>query len=215
VQDVSIVMKPQLIQHYITYTLEHNESPANVYLFAKHVGIQESEFYNHFSSLEAIEMQVMVEWFDTAFARCQESEPWEGYSVREKLLAVFYTFIETLKANRSFVVYLKKRDMKKFPQLPKYLSELQKRFVDVINPILQEGIGSKELAERKYLDRKYADAVWLNLLFVLNFWLEDTSAGFEKTDAAIEKSVNLAMDLMGKSALDAALDFGKFLFQNR
>jgi hypothetical protein len=33
--------------------------------------------------------------------------------------------------------------------------------------------------------------------------------------AAIEKSVNLAMDLMGKSPLDAALDFGKFLFQNK
>jgi hypothetical protein len=45
--------------------------------------------------------------------------------------------------------------------------------------------------------------------------MDDTSNAFEKTDAAIEKSVNLAMDLMGKSPLDAALDFGKFLFQNK
>jgi ubiquinone biosynthesis protein COQ9 len=49
----------------------------------------------------------------------------------------------------------------------------------------------------------------------LKFWIDDTSNAFEKTDAAIEKSVNLAMDLMGKSPLDAALDFGKFLFQNK
>jgi hypothetical protein len=39
-------------------------------------------------------------------------------------------------------------------------------------------------------------------------------ANFEKTDAAIEKSVNLAFDLIGKGILDNALDFGKFLYQN-
>jgi hypothetical protein len=81
--------------------------------------------------------------------------------------------------------------------------------------IIHEGLDSKELAERKYIDEKYVDGLWINFLFILKFWIEDTSNGFEKTDAAIEKSVNLAMDLMGKSALDAALDFGKFLFQNR
>ena len=40
------------------------------------------------------------------------------------------------------------------------------------------------------------------------------SKSFEKTDAAIEKSVNLIMELMGKSALDSMFDLGKFLFQN-
>lgn len=214
-QGVNNDMKPELIQQYITYTLEHNQAPGNVYLFAKHAGIQESEFYNHFASLESIEMQVMVQWFEMAFTRCEESEPWSTYGVREKLLAVFYTFIETLRSNRSFLLYLKKRDTSAFPHFPKYLTELKTRFTERINPILQDGISSKELAERKYLDRKYADAVWLNLLFVINFWLDDTSEGFEKTDAAIEKSVNLAMDLMGKSALDAAIDFGKFLYQNK
>jgi hypothetical protein len=84
-----------------------------------------------------------------------------------------------------------------------------------MKPILIQGIESKELTERKYLDDKYVDGLWVNFLFVLKFWLNDTSSGFEKTDAAIEKSVNLGMDLMGKGPLDAALDFGKFLFQNR
>ena len=34
-----------------------------------------------------------------------------------------------------------------------------------------------------------------------------------ETDEAIEKSVNLAFDIIGKGVLDNALDFGKFLFQ--
>jgi hypothetical protein len=66
-----------------------------------------------------------------------------------------------------------------------------------------------------YYWEKFCINLCLNFLFVLTFWLNDNSKGFEKTDESIERSVNLAFDLMGKSALDAALDFGKFLFQNR
>ena len=47
------------------------------------------------------------------------------------------------------------------------------------------------------------------------FWKEDNSPGFEKTDAAIEKSVNLAFDLIGKGAVDSAIDFAKFMYQNK
>jgi hypothetical protein len=41
-----------------------------------------------------------------------------------------------------------------------------------------------------------------------------TAKILKKTDAAIEKSANLMLELMGKSALDSFIDFGKFLFQN-
>jgi hypothetical protein len=53
----------------------------------------------------------------------------------------------------------------------------------------------------------------MHLGFLLLFWRDDESAGFEKTDAAIEKSVNLAFDLIGKGAVDSAFDFAKFLYQ--
>jgi hypothetical protein len=33
------------------------------------------------------------------------------------------------------------------------------------------------------------------------------------TDAAIEKSVNLAFKLISDNALDSMIDFGKFIFQ--
>jgi hypothetical protein len=49
---------------------------------------------------------------------------------------------------------------------------------------------------------------------LLNFWIKDTSKGFEATDAAIEKSVTLGFKLMGENMLDQVFDFGKFMFQN-
>ncbi|MBP9688412.1 MAG: TetR/AcrR family transcriptional regulator [Bacteroidia bacterium] len=209
------MMKTALIQQYITYTLEQNKTPESVYLFAKTAGISEEEFYNYFSSLQALEMDIYKTWFDKTMEKCINSEPWNDYAVREKVLAVFYTFIESLKANRSFVKYLKERDYKLLAKWPAYLNGLHESFVTHLKPILMDGINKQELAERKYIDGKYVDGLWLNFLFVIKFWVDDNSPAFEKTDAAIEKSVNLALDLMGKSPLDAAFDFGKFLFQNK
>jgi hypothetical protein len=54
---------------------------------------------------------------------------------------------------------------------------------------------------------------WIQIGFLLMFWKADNSRAFEQTDAAIEKSVNLAFDLIGKGAVDTAFDFAKFLFQ--
>jgi hypothetical protein len=65
------------------------------------------------------------------------------------------------------------------------------------------------------ITEKYDEALWLQVGFVFRYWLDDNSPRFEKTDAAIEKSVNFAFDLMGKSALDSFLDLAKFLYQSK
>jgi DNA polymerase III delta prime subunit len=92
---------------------------------------------------------------------------------------------------------------------------IRNKVISFSQTILNEGMQSKEITERKFISDKYADAQWLNLLFITNFWVNDHSINFEKSDEAIEKSVNLAFDLMGQTALDSMLNFGKFLFQNR
>lgn len=52
-------------------------------------------------------------------------------------------------------------------------------------------------------------------MFVVDYWIKDTSSGFEQTDAAIEKAVNLSFELLSESTLDRALDFVKFLWQSK
>ena len=49
---------------------------------------------------------------------------------------------------------------------------------------------------------------------MLNFWINDASAGFEKTDEAIEKGVNVTFDLFQRSPIDNLLEYGKFLAKN-
>ena len=59
----------------------------------------------------------------------------------------------------------------------------------------------------------YSEGAWVQMLFLLKFWMDDDSAGFEKTDMAIEKSVNTIFDVFDNTPLDAVFDFGKFLVE--
>jgi hypothetical protein len=103
-------MKITLAQQYITYTLDNGKAPESVYLFCKTINLPEADFYKQYSGFESLEMSLYKNWFEAAFAKSEKSKAWKTYGAREKVLSVFYTFIEELLPNRSFVVFLKKRD---------------------------------------------------------------------------------------------------------
>ena len=201
---------------YIEYVLENGKAPASFFVFAKKLKMTESELYEFYTSFESIEMDVWLSFFEEAKATIEADETYNGYSVREKLLAFYYTWIEVLKANRSFAVYgynkLKKPVLK---HRPKELKPLKEAFYVFVNNLLMEGKESREIVSRPYADQRYADGIWANTLFIVDFWVKDTSKGFELTDTAIEKTVNAGMDVIGKSIVDSVFDLAKFVFQNK
>jgi len=207
-------MKQQIFDTYIHYTLEHNKAPDSVYSFCKILNLEEKEFYNHFSSLAAVQDGILIHWFSKVKENLEAGELYKNYNAREKLLAFFFSWFEELKGYRSFVVFLQAQDKNPVVKTA-FMSGLKKDFLDWAENLMQDGIKAGEIEDRKFISNKYGDAVWVNLLFLTDFWLKDKSTSFEKTDEAIEKSVNLAFNLMGKSTLDDLLSFGKFLFQNK
>ena len=199
---------------YVNYVLEHGESPASIFKFVKSIKVKEEVFYDHYNSFRNIENEIWAGIFHKTLDILKGDEVYDEYSVREKMLAFFYTYIEQLKSNRSFI--LQTVDLKAKPKVtPPYLATTKKHFKQWVSEVLLEGEETEEITMRPVIGKRYDDALWLQFLFVLGFWIKDHSKAFEKTDAAIEKSVNLAFDLMGKGPLDTMLDFGKFLFQNR
>ncbi len=100
------------------------------------------------------------------------------------------------------------------PELvPEYIKGFKTSFESFFESIADEGKGKGEVASRPVIDRRYPRLFWLHMGFILLFWKSDDSPDFEKTDAAVEKSVNLAFDLIGKGAVDSAIDFAKFIYQ--
>ncbi|WP_337045184.1 TetR family transcriptional regulator C-terminal domain-containing protein [Emticicia sp. 17c] len=210
--------KDKIKQAYIEYILEKGTQPESVYAFCKKLKIKEPDFYEEFSSFPQIESEVWKGFCTDAIVSAQKEEVYADYSVREKLLAFFYTWIEILKQNRSFI--LKAYETLQKPVYAKrntQLADFKTVFYSYINELLLEARETKEVEQRPIpqLTQRYPDLFWAKALFILDFWINDTSKSFEKTDTMIEKSVNTAFDLLGRSPLDSLFDLGKFLFQNR
>jgi hypothetical protein len=197
---------------YIDFVLTEGTQPKSVYIFAKKNKMAEEEFYKFFGSFDAVEQGVWAALTHKTLTEIRAQEIWPQYSAREKALSFFYSFFELLKSNRSFAVYSIKK--KRGFGTPKILEPTKELFESFAEGILAEGIETSELSDRKFFSKRYKDALWVQFGFVLNFWINDDSAGFEKTDEAIEKGVNVTFDLFQRSPIDNLFEYGKFLAKN-
>jgi hypothetical protein len=198
---------------YIDFVLTEGMQPKSVYIFAKQNEMTEAEFYQFFGSFEAVEQNIWADFARKTLTEIRAQEVWAGYTAREKALSFFYAFFELLKSSRSFVVYSINKQPKGFTT-PRVFEQLKAIYENFAEEILKEGIETSELNDRKFFSKRYKDALWIQFVFVLNFWVNDNSAGFEKTDEAIEKGVNVTFDLFQRSPIDNLFEYGKFLVQN-
>lgn len=203
----------QIKDAYVDYVLTHDEEPKSVYAFAKKLKITETAFYDQFTSFASIEKHIWVDATVETITAIKQQTVWMEFSSREKLLSFFYSYLENLKSERSFIVYsLKKTDIKF--STPKALSGVKPIFEHFAEEIINEGLETGELADRKFFAKRYKDALWVQFIFILNFWINDSSEGFEKTDEAVEKGINVTFDLFQRSPIDSLLEYGKFLSRN-
>ena len=207
----------KLKEAYIDYLLEHEQAPPSVYQFAKMQKMKEATFYEYYNSFTALEKDIWKGFFDETLTRIQSDPVYMEYSVREKLLAFYYTMIEILKNNRSYVMLRTENTTAPTRRLPTnaVFSQLKEAFIDYANELIAEGKEIGEIVDRPLISKRYDEGLWRQLQFVIYFWVKDDSSNFERTDAAIEKAVNLSFDLMGRGPIDAAVDFAKFLYQPR
>ena len=206
--------KEKLISAYKEFVLLNGHEPPSVFQFVRELKMAEEDFYKYFGSFSSVQRDIWKEYISNTIKALQEDKLYREYSIREKLLAFYYTLMEVLKKDRSYVL-LSFKDVKRPELTPSFLKNFKADFNDYIRQLIKEGLESEEIVKRPVITERYHDALWLQLLFVINFWLKDDSANFEKTDAAIEKSVNLSFELMGRGPLDMMVDFAKFLYQNR
>lgn len=208
------ITESDIISLFMEYVLEHNEQPKSVHSFAKANNFEEIKFYEHFASFEALEQSIFKAFFDNAFEVLEISEDYHSYDSRNKLLSFYYTFFEILTANRSYVVHTleyRKNDFKKIKSLVK----LKQRFTLYIEHLNIPLLEIKQESFEKIQNRSLKESAWMQLLFTMKFWLEDTSPSFEKTDIFIEKAVNTSFDLIDTKPLKSIIDLGKFLFKEK
>ncbi|MGB5500568.1 MAG: TetR family transcriptional regulator C-terminal domain-containing protein [Maribacter sp.] len=208
------ITENDIISFYMEHVMENNENPKSVYTFAKANNFEESKFYAHFGSFKAIETRVFKTFFDNTILILQKSEEFQSYDARNKLLSFYFTFFENLTANRSYVIYALHKHKNNMKGLS-LLSELKKSFANFIDSLGIEMIAVEQEQIEKIQTRALQQSAWLQLLLTMKFWMDDTSASFEKTDIFIEKSVNTSFDVLNVAPLKSMIDFGKFIFKEK
>lgn len=203
-----------IITHYMDYVLIHGEKPKSVYSYAKELEIEEQEFYTHFSSFEALEIKVFELFFTETLKTLQKSEDYESFDSRNKLLSFYYTFFGNLTANRSYVIMSLEKGKANLKSL-KTLSNLRQHFTAYITALKIETFAIDQEKVKEFQQKAISESAWIQLLITMKFWMDDTSADFEKTDIFIEKSVNTSFDLINTEALKSIVDLGKFLFKEK
>lgn len=203
-----------IIEAYKIHLLTHGEQPKSIYKFCIDNGITETDFYNHFGSFEAIDRSLWKGFADRTIDGLQSDSAFAEFSAREKILTFYFALTETLKMDRSYIL-LSMHQHKRPEFLPAFLKDFKTSFELFVSQVVNDGIAKNEIAKRPLIDKRYPQLFWVHMSFFLLYWKSDSSKAFERSDVFIEKSVNLAFDLIGKGAIDSAIDFLKFLYQQK
>lgn len=208
-------VSPQSIQDaFIKYLLTEGRTPPSVFAFAEELGMDEAEFYTFYSSFESVERAVWDELMKNTLKSLEEDPDYPDFSAREKLFSFFYTHLEVLKSKRSFVA-MRWKQIAKSPKTPTSIKSYKEGFLKYAKQLITQAINNDEIKERAFISDQYYKALWYQLVFIVDFWIGDTSPDFEQSDAAVEKAVNLAFELLNESTIDRAIDFAKFIWQSR
>jgi len=208
------VGKQEVLALFMDYVLAHEVYPKSVYKFCKASKLKEEELYAIYGSIEGIKKGVWKAFFENTIEVLHKNKEYEKYPNREKILSFFFTFFELLTLNRSYVLLVLQMDPMPLKNLSQ-LKGLRKHIKSFVSELIEINNEEKEYKIIKNPVVVLAEGTWVQFLFLLKFWMDDESAGFEKTDMAIEKSVHTIFDLFDKTSLSNVLDFGKFLWHEK
>ena len=199
---------------YLQYLQQVGKRPKWRYKFLDWAELDASEFEEIYEDIAALEVDLWSRVSKRVHSILEEDQQFVDYSSAEKLLAYYYTLLQTLSEDQTSYENML-IDSNHWIALPKYLTHFRRQFLEFMATLVQQGIDEGSIASRFTLSSYYKQGLWLQCLFILNFWSKDQSNDKSASDEAVERAVMLSFELMGHNAMDSALGLGKFLFKNR
>ncbi|KIO53577.1 TetR family transcriptional regulator C-terminal domain-containing protein [Flavobacterium hibernum] len=208
------ITRDDIVSKYMDEVLEKGQKPKSVYHFAKENDFTEAEFYSFFGTLEGLEKEIFRLFFANTIDLLHKNDDYAAYDMKNKMLSFYFTFFEILNANRSYVLQALKLDKNPIKNLVQ-LTSLREGFKEYVAEILTDDYRLEQEKFQKFQEKALQESAWLQLMMTIKFWVDDSSAAFEKTDIFIEKSVNASFELMNVAPMNHLIDFGKFLFKEK
>jgi len=199
---------------YIECVVATDDHPSDLYAFCSDVKITDVDFLTSFTDLKEVHAAIWQGFMIETLGALADDDQFASFSGREQLLAFYYTHIEVLKKHRAFILVDRHRMKVPIP-LPRFMIGYKDSFIGFAKGLIAYAMETGEVADRKFLNSQYTRGVWAQLYWVVQFWMKDSSHEFEQTDAAIEKAVNLSLELVKPGPIGSIVDFAKFVYQNR
>lgn len=202
-------IRDRIISAYIEQFLEHGAPPQSIHRFCRDLEIQERDFFTHFASFEVVEKAFWEGMINDVIHRVESSEEFASFNAHQRLLTFFFAFNEKSLEVRTMMLS-RFRDLGIWCR-PVWLKGFEDSYKHFVKRMLDYGRETGEVAGRGRVSEVYPEGFYLIFRSVIDFNMKDDSEGFERTDAYIEKSVKLAMDVVRTQALDSAVDLIRFL----
>ncbi len=200
--------KLSITDAYWEYLLEHGSPPASVFKFCKEHGITEREFYSEHGSFESIEADFWQQTVEETLETMKADKDAELYDSRQLLLAFYYTYFEQALDHRS-------RFLLRFPSLKamgsSQLKGFRHAFKEFAASLMEKARDEEVVTDIKRLNDLQERGLYPQFRFLIDFYVKDSSRGFEDTDALIEKSVRFFFDTARLPAFESTVDLFRFL----
>jgi hypothetical protein len=200
--------REEILDMYLDRVLKKHKRPKSVHKFCKKCKIDETVFYNYFTSFEDIEHLFWSTMTHSTLSLIRDDLKSEQ-PVEHKLLNFYYTLFENFNIHKApILIFLQRSKTNPFPE-----KELRKHIIPIIRTIAKEikCILPQPLSKGSAL--LYSELMWFQFLSVLKFWTNDKSHDSEKTDMFIEKSIKLASEIHQSFPTETVLDYGKFMYK--
>jgi hypothetical protein len=210
----SKISEEEIITLYMDYVVEHNCKPNSIEDFAQVHQFDDVVFYNYFKSFKELEKTIYNVLFENSLVILKQSPEYYSFSKKDKLLSLYFTYFGNLTLNRAYIEITLKGLENQLKALSVF-SKFRRSFLSFIDEldieIFNLNIDSIENIQKKSIK----ESAWIQFLFTMKFWLDDTSESYEKTDIFIEKSIHTSFELLETKSLHNIIDLAKFLYQEK
>jgi len=204
----------EIITLYMDYVVENHSKPDTVEEFAQLHQFDDVIFYEYFTSFKDLEKNIYNVLFKNSLVILKQIPEYYSFNKKDKLLSLYFTLFENLALNQEFV----KQNLKGLENQLKALSTFslfKKSFTTFIDELNLETISLNVDTIETIQKKAIKESAWVQFLFILKFWLDDTSEAYEKTDILIEKSINTGVELLDTKSLYNIIDLAKFLYKEK
>jgi len=204
----------EIITIYMDYVVENHSKPDTVEEFAQLHQFDDVIFYEYFTSFKDLEKKIYNVLFKNSLVILKQNPNYYSFSKKNKLLSLYYTVFENLALNQEYVKQNLKGLENQFKALSTF-SLFKKSFTTFIDELNLETISLNVDTIETIQKKAIKESAWVQFLFILKFWLDDTSEAYEKTDILIEKSINTGVELLDTKSLYNIIDLAKFLYKEK